>query len=386
MEFTLVVNLFAVNFVVGTILLIAGLRDSTESAASRYWSIGFYTASVGWFAALMTNYLAPLQILFLTNACFALAPCFIVAGVLARDHKAIYWRMMISAVLVIILVQIGIIAVTKSEYAKIMSVHSNLFVLQSIAGILALRSKKDRYASSILAFGIFCVSALSLYRIITVSFIQNPVYGLTTYNFIALSIVLITEGFTCLGALLLDLIDRVSRQAMTDPLTNCLNRRGFDYIASGNLEKARRSGVSVVAIIADLDDLKKVNDSYGHRSGDQAIISFANTLSSELRNSDVMCRLGGEEFVVVLWDCDLPCASEIVLRVQKRLRDLLIPSLPVDYRLTSSFGATLVEKDESDIEALIHRADMALYRAKRAGKDQMVAITRQEFLKTSESA
>lgn len=156
-------------------------------------------------------------------------------------------------------------------------------------------------------------------------------------------------------------------QASTDGLTGLLNRRAFENRFL-TLRDSSRESIAAVAM-ADLDHFKSINDTYGHETGDRALRLFAETLRSTLRDNDVLSRHGGEEFALVFPECDAAAAAEALERVRTELRANLGRSgLPI---FTASFGvvpARLVD----DLDALLARADSALFEAKRAGRDRIV--------------
>jgi diguanylate cyclase (GGDEF)-like protein len=163
----------------------------------------------------------------------------------------------------------------------------------------------------------------------------------------------------------------VERQALLDGLTGLANRRSADEKLRTEVARARRFDDTVCLVLADLDDFKNVNDTFGHPTGDEALRLFAATLSATVREIDVAARWGGEEFALILPGTD----AEGGARLAERARDALERcALRVDGRevqLTASFGvASLPPAD--DVEELIVAADAALYEAKRTGKNRVM--------------
>ena len=148
--------------------------------------------------------------------------------------------------------------------------------------------------------------------------------------------------------------------ALTDPLTGLGNRRYLDAQLSSRLDEWTRYGWSFGVLIADIDLFKRVNDSYGHDAGDQALAMVARTLAFGLRGSDVVTRYGGEEFVVVLAHADpagLASTAER-LRMLVAASRLVVARQPIE--VTVSLGGTLVAPGDN-AEILLHRADTSLY-------------------------
>jgi diguanylate cyclase (GGDEF)-like protein len=117
------------------------------------------------------------------------------------------------------------------------------------------------------------------------------------------------------------LLDREVRSlAITDDLTGFFNRRGFLAAAAQQLRLAHRDGRSVLLLFCDLDGLKNINDSFGHRDGDLALIRTADALEETFRDSDVLARLGGDEFAVLAWEASMPDMCAILSRMEKNLQ------------------------------------------------------------------
>jgi len=164
---------------------------------------------------------------------------------------------------------------------------------------------------------------------------------------------------------------RYHELALKDPLTGLSNRRSFEESGNREFSRSRRHGYGMALVLYDLDDLKRVNDEYGHPAGDEAIRRIATVLTSVSRATDMAARLGGDEFAIVLPETTL----EEGVAIAKRAADALFAS-PVEaggsvFRVGASAGvAALAESDES-FQSLYERADQALYRAKNLGKKRV---------------
>ena len=163
----------------------------------------------------------------------------------------------------------------------------------------------------------------------------------------------------------------VERQALVDELTGLANRRRGDESLDAELARIGRLGGPVGLILADLDDFKAVNDTYGHPTGDAVLREFAEVLSQNVREIDIAVRWGGEEFGVILPGTDTSGAVEVAERVRAALAERSIVSRDGErIRVTASFGVAASSRGMI-AETLIEAADDALYRAKRAGKDRV---------------
>lgn len=155
--------------------------------------------------------------------------------------------------------------------------------------------------------------------------------------------------------------------AHTDFLTGLRNRRYLELILERELFRVARYGRPLSLIILDLDGFKAVNDTHGHEVGDRVLKALARCLEEHLRQSDRAVRLGGEEFAVLLPETGLPQALRLAERLRQAVAALKVP--PVE-RLSASFGVAQASPTDSPF-SLLKRADEALYRAKRAGKNRV---------------
>ena len=161
--------------------------------------------------------------------------------------------------------------------------------------------------------------------------------------------------------------------ATTDSLTSLLNRREGIRRFQQEISHSIRAKTSMSVIIIDIDLFKKINDNYGHVAGDQAIKLVSSILVKTLRNYDVICRYGGEEFLIVLPTTDLKKAVETAERLRKALESKPINTEGASFNLTISLGVSALKHGDS-LDGLVYRADNALYIAKQEGRNQVQFI------------
>jgi len=181
------------------------------------------------------------------------------------------------------------------------------------------------------------------------------------------------------GRRLVDLHQQIDSQnrllkelALTDALTGLPNRRAVEDWAKGQLSAAVRHGYSFWVVIADLDNFKAVNDTYGHDAGDTVLKEFAAILKKRVRTSDICGRTGGEEFIMIFTHAEECNVGIIVARILRQLREheFSFGSKPV--QVTASFGiAGFQGKGTPDFSKLMNQADEALYAAKRGGRNRI---------------
>ncbi len=159
-----------------------------------------------------------------------------------------------------------------------------------------------------------------------------------------------------------------------DPLTHSYNRRYFSEISNKMLSLSMRNGNDLSIIILDIDKFKNINDTYGHSVGDKVIISLANNLEANIRESDVVARFGGEEFVILLNNTNLENSVIIAEKIRKKIEEIEIIDGENILKFTASFGVAKYddELDAEKIEHTITRADDALYLAKENGRNQVM--------------
>ena len=158
--------------------------------------------------------------------------------------------------------------------------------------------------------------------------------------------------------------------AATDPLTGLPNRRYFDEFST-LLSGRRRAGDALAVLMIDIDRFKVLNDTYGHPTGDQVLRAVAGAITTAVRDEDVPARMGGEEFAVLLRNPGPNVALEVGERVRQAVRDLDLSSLGVP-GVSVSGGVAGAQAPDEPIEAVVDRADQALLRAKRAGRNRVV--------------
>jgi diguanylate cyclase (GGDEF)-like protein len=173
------------------------------------------------------------------------------------------------------------------------------------------------------------------------------------------------------------LIARLSDAAHRDPLTDLLNRRGFQLIFDRELERARRSDQSLSLIVGDLDRFKRVNDAHGHAAGDSVLKRVADAIRNAKRGFDSAARVGGEEFAVLAPDCDEHGAYMLAERIRAAVQEAL-SERDDEPPLTISFGISTFPLHGQSAEGLLMTADQALYAAKRLGRNRSVISSAEE--------
>ncbi len=177
------------------------------------------------------------------------------------------------------------------------------------------------------------------------------------------------------GTRILELERRLRRMARTDSLTGLLTRGAFYDEFRKEWDRSQRYGGPIACVMMDLDFFKRINDSHGHAAGDAALKALATILEKTSRASDVVCRYGGEEFCVLFPETNELGAAQWVALLQRRLRELRIPTGKTDIQVTASFGVAQKTPELDCFERLIDLADQALLCAKQSGRDRLVRFS-----------
>lgn len=169
------------------------------------------------------------------------------------------------------------------------------------------------------------------------------------------------------------LLEELSTLSLTDALTGLPNRRAFEDSLAREMARARRHGMPLSLAVLDLDHFKRVNDVYGHAGGDDVLRTVARVAQSALRQEDLVYRIGGEEFVVLLPHTEMDEAARIAERLLAALRATPVPSdaCAKGIKVTASAGVAVFEDADADGRAFFSRADAALYMAKKTGRNRV---------------
>lgn len=180
------------------------------------------------------------------------------------------------------------------------------------------------------------------------------------------------------------LLEKMEELAQQDPLTGVMNRHSFTESLEREWKRAERHRHPLACVVVDIDFFKRVNDTFGHTAGDRALREVAKTLCLNSRGSDYVCRLGGEEFCVLLPETDEVAALVWAERVRHEISELLIPVDRDELRVTASLGVATCREGSSKPQMLVDQADEAMFVAKQLGRDQVISFGRLRVLDRSE--
>ncbi len=160
--------------------------------------------------------------------------------------------------------------------------------------------------------------------------------------------------------------------ATIDPLTKALNRRAFMRFGARELNRFKRDNTKLSALMLDIDHFKQVNDVHGHAVGDRVLTKMVSVAAGVVREEDLIGRLGGEEFAIILVDSDAAAAARVGDRIRQAIKQVNFPGDGGPFNVTVSMGVAEPLYSDVSIDHVLERADAALYQAKRSGRDRVI--------------
>lgn len=201
-------------------------------------------------------------------------------------------------------------------------------------------------------------------------------YVVARYGIIYIIITLATYYYESSQQVLINYIqeekDKYERASKLDPLTGLFNRREMMARMMNEWERQLRKGNPFAVIISDIDNFKLINDTYGHDSGDYVLKMIALIMKDQVRGIDSPSRWGGEEFLLMLVETDLDGGKNVAERIRKYIENTAFIHKGTKILVTMTFGLSIYQGDDDNIESCIKRADQALYEGKKQGKNRVV--------------
>lgn len=344
------------------------------------WTLSYCAAMGQWLANVGAAIFQNAWWLSLTAVCLVVSGTLVLVGVHQRAGRTVPWRVLVIA---------GCMAAGGSSYAAMIGdrLIQAIIVPTYVALLLVLAAatlwpRERRFSAPEAAFFVmfllFALFEVALVVSAAVNIGQPSAQGLAGYRAIlglGLPSIYVGTGVAAVLVVAGDLAHQLGRQMRHDPLTNVLNRRGLEEAALRAIATARRYNRPLALVACDLDHFKALNDSHGHMAGDSALRGFAQLLTSAVRRGDIVARMGGDEFGLLLVETDAAAAADVMERVRMEIACLVLPNAP-HAKLNASFGVAQMMATDDDLDDMIARADAALYAAKREGKDR-VAIWRE---------
>ncbi|WP_342117274.1 GGDEF domain-containing protein [Pseudoduganella sp. OTU4001] len=350
--------------------------ESKKSLTLSTWAIAKQCQAVAWFLLYFRGVVPELLSGPIANGLLMVGLAFD-AGALWEGYGRMAWQKYLYPALAVAGGVLLAMQVLDTDPALRIAIGSLMVGFFFLAGVMAL-ARAWRDGSMLRRFLVVTMFALTLVVVgrglLTAAFPDGLSWVspnlMQLFGFGGFYLMMLTNAF---GYLLLSrekLQSELARLEVSDPLTDVPNRRGFYQALAPWMALARRPGQPTAMIILALDQFKRVNDSYGHAAGDAALKTMVETCKKQLRDSDLMGRLGGAEFAIQLPRTSLEDALMVAERIRCAIEAMPVKTERAVIKLTASMGVTTIRADDSTV-SLFKRADEALQAAKVRGENQV---------------
>jgi len=353
------------------VILIASTRvhpPKPDVPSLRLFQLAIACDAISWLF-----YLWPVQPVLLLVSSFAAATNFwlLLAFALTRCQRKVPWWLLA----VMIPLQAGVYTWLNLPVQQQASLHFMTLVTAMVALPIAwlfwFRKPGRTVSDQGFAIVMLCWFAVCVVRTVTVELHQDWVLSGYLVSQVLWPGIMAAYGLFVITGYLEETQLRLKAEAVQDPLTGQLNRRGLTEAVNSCLAYLQRQQQPAALLMIDLDHFKRVNDQFGHDGGDLVLVQSARAIKAMLRQSDILARFGGEEFLIFLPAANREMAATTAQRLLAGIRQLEWPaSMPEDYQLTISIGVSVFGPDY-DFSRALRLADQALYRAKQNGRDRI---------------
>ncbi len=383
--FYILIVLVLTSGMISVIFLIAW-KNLVREAHVLSWSIAFFFAMCQWLCTLARPLFPSFELYWLVVN--ALALCLITIGLrgYVERTKAAFMPKNLwpyTAVAYGIIIWTTLVNPHVGVSTAVVPIAAALTLFASSYVVLTHRavSQPAETATSVamLLFGVVQTIAAGL------ALLQgsggNPDYRLIyfEFNFMTLPAGYIGVAMFTIFMLASDMSEQMKKIAVMDQLTGLLNRRGFGEQGARAFSSARRSDYPLAVIMTDIDRFKNINDEFGHAVGDLALQHFSAVLQQRRRAEDIVARMGGEEFALVLPGTSLADADGLARTLCERIENSPLEVDGAPLRMTASFGVSAIAERDTCLTDIVVRADRALYRSKRSGRNRVDIETSQRL-------
>lgn len=357
-----------------------GRYRAPVGSAAALWVRGTALQPLAWIAFGLRDYIPDVFSVLASNLLICLAYAEYPRALRAFHGDARHWRLPQWIALTVVLPVVFYTWIVPSVPLRTVTTSAVVLTLLALAAREAVHSAPRPWPTScrITALTFIAGSALLAFRLVfelvnsdplTSGVATTPMQGIT-FGYMALAPVIATFGFVLMCSE--HTRAELEKLAATDPLTGVLNRRMLEQLATSQLAGARRHGRQLSVLLLDADRFKTINDVHGHEIGDVALKSVVGAAREQLRPGDLIGRLGGEEFLVLLSDTSTAEAARIAERLRAAVAalDLSVRGQPL--ALSVSIGVAGLDERGGDFNELVRRADRAMYLAKRGGRNRVV--------------
>jgi diguanylate cyclase (GGDEF)-like protein len=363
------------------LLLVARTYPAPVRPAAWHWTLGVGVQALGWFLLGLRGLIPDLPSIVLANTLIAAGFAQWVCALHLFGGRRPRFAAVYAAVTGVLAFSAVFTYLEPSLRGRIVTITALILVL-ALMGLRATlrlhavpRPAGHRLMIVVYALGLGVLSARLVAQFLPGPPIADP-FALTPMQSLvfatgALMPVIAAFAFVLMAG------DRfnaeLERLAGLDPLTEVQNRRSLGDLAARALAEARRHARSVAVMVVDADHFKRINDTFGHATGDEALKALVATMRTTLRGEDLLGRLGGEEFVALLPDADEAAGAHAAERLRAAVEASAFQARGTPVALRVSVGVAALVHAADDFDALVRRADQALYEAKRRGRNRVVA-------------
>ncbi len=358
----------ALMALMGAVILLAfrGERRQRGDGSGSWLAAGYCLGGVGLCVLALERHLPQSLIAPIGNALFLLFTPFVAQGLAKATRQHTSMLVSLSALAAVAIAVLYYFAyVEPNDLARLTVSAVVSVVMYSSVIVLLMRSKEVliRQAQRAMVF-------LFLFQIATVLARVLVWHWTHTQSWLA-GMNIVTSVGVALSYLWMNHVlvhSELEKTAMTDPLTGLYNRRALDVIGARELDAVRQKCEPCSALMLDLDQFKRVNDTLGHKAGDASLRAVADTLTNLIRPHDLATRLGGDEFFVLLPGADERTTQEIVGRLEANLRAIRLSAGGVMYTIEAAIGRVTLYGDKVTLDELLHASDVVLYREKQLNR------------------
>lgn len=343
-----------------------------------WWGLAYCFAGLGFFAEFFRPSMPHLLVVYLSNCIFLVASGLITHGFACRYRKR--WPARLNVVIAVLTLA-GLIwcdVVYSDINYRTLIIHLGVMAI-FLTSLLAIGLKPARTIDKVLwvfvllsglQFGVRAVTVMSMTGfVLTEENYIGSLFMTLMHLFVAGCGVLLAVGL--LAAVVIDMVAELKDNSTIDSLSGVRNRYGFDKYSQRLAAKAGLLKKSVVVVICDIDRFKSINDTYGHVFGDKVIAAMGRILRDNVRETDCVGRIGGEEFAVLMYSATADDGALLAGRLREAFASHGFETDHGAVYFTASFGVSVLSAGDA-LESAIMQADKALYRAKDAGRDRVV--------------
>lgn len=353
-------------------------RNFGQKSHALTWSVAFLAGSLQWLCTLNADVFPNTEVYLLIESAFSIALVTLgLRGHCQRTKCTFLPKNLWPYVLPVYAIIAWHIAVSPHVGIRmtVVPTFAALTMLLSAYMILTHR-ERTRPAEWVVAIGLG-VFAITQVGAASLAFMQGATgdesiaAAYRHFNFLTLPAGYVATSMLIILMMASDISAKLKKMAVQDELTGLLNRRGFEEYGTRAFAAARRTGQPMSVIMTDIDRFKYINDKFGHAAGDMALAHFAILFAESRRKEDVVARVGGEEFAALLPGTDLRDAMAIADQLCSKIGSTPLETTVVGLPMTSSFGVAAISEKDKSLDDMLLRADRALYRSKRAGRNQV---------------